>query len=951
MSFKGILLFTQYFTVLIYFTILSQSLLLGVLFVSTVSVNSIANRIDEGVGSKDKITVMAGSRDYNAYMTYNAANRAESIFDKLKLLQQALVLKPDIPEAYNNLGIVLNKVGRSMEAAHAWRTGASLPNIKPGMRAVFENNVGFLLQSKHPSSITHQKQALVHFDTALTLLPHYVDARTNKALALSVLGQHSKALEEYQRIVQLKELSTMTASDIKDQETTLPITSKALIAAQLSAPALLTLSNIFFALGRPSDSVRTLGIVLFNAHNDNRNCTDNKSCRNGTVIGVGRDVPLDLQFTAANNAAKILLEMDQLGLGCELTDWVMQLSCKYSNTDSKVQRKDDNVINCANLTKLNENSNRIHKYAEGENDNNSELDYYLLYQAATIRYTLHRRTCFWRKWEAISLALRAMLRVSSSTSTERNSSHQHHSSLITSFQRPPLLSPFESLMMGPFLDPHDRIQVVTATELRIPHSFAPIEKSSVKSLLNDGQTHIARSSTSMMITNTTASQNKTLKQGCDYRKCPLRVGYISVDYRQHVMCYLTRALFKEHADFLHAVHKTHSIATRISYSNQVGQDKYDCDRTSKRCSCSIFPVTVQAYALAADNHIINKTDDAIVGNSVDRFANIDDDVDANCRQDIKNASVKFLDVSLNNSLEFSHLVSSKLQLDVLVDLMGHTTAARRDLVNAVRSGNSGISQTSTILVNYLGYPGTSGWIQDSPSLQSRNKMHHAKDKHRAQRKRRINEYILVDTRVVPPEHDFHFLEKLLVLPSVYPINDHKRRGWKCPATPSFPSKLEKNGTASEQCSSINDSNEKTLCNFNKIDKLDPKSFRVWAGVMRRIPRSRLLLLSPTKKDPNHDSDTNDDGCTFADLTRVKVHLYAELAAAGVHISRLSFLPRGSRTSYMHHFCKCDLFLDTIMGYGAHTTAADALWMGVPVVSLQGVFVFETMCLNCKWNIY
>lgn len=107
----------------------------------------------------------------------------------------------------------------------------------------------------------------------------------------------------------------------------------------------------------------------------------------------------------------------------------------------------------------------------------------------------------------------------------------------------------------------------------------------------------------------------------------------------------------------------------------------------------------------------------------------------------------------------------------------------------------------------------------------------------------------------------------------------------------------------------------TFGSFNHVAKLTGTARRLWAQIMLRLPQSRLLLVGVP------------EGRARADLLR-------DFAAAGVGGERLTVLPRVSMGEYLQQFGAVDIALDS-MPYGGGTTTFDALWMGVPVLTLAG----------------
>lgn len=178
-----------------------------------------------------------------------------------------------------------------------------------------------------------------------------------------------------------------------------------------------------------------------------------------------------------------------------------------------------------------------------------------------------------------------------------------------------------------------------------------------------------------------------------------------------------------------------------------------------------------------------------------------------------------------------------------------------------------------IAVNYLGYPGTM-----------------AAD---------FLDYIIGDPIVLPFERQPFFAETIVHLPDCYQPNDRQR-----PAAATAPSReacgLPEQGVV--------------LCCFNSAWKIAPAMFEVWMGLLRKLDGSVLWLL--------HERD------------EAAANLRREAAARGVDPARLVFAPKLPADEHLARHVHADLFLDTLP-YNAHTTASDALWCGVPVVTCRG----------------
>ena len=117
--------------------------------------------------------------------------------------------------------------------------------------------------------------------------------------------------------------------------------------------------------------------------------------------------------------------------------------------------------------------------------------------------------------------------------------------------------------------------------------------------------------------------------------------------------------------------------------------------------------------------------------------------------------------------------------------------------------------------------------------------------------------------------------------------------------------------------------------LNNFCKINPGVLKLWARVLRRVDRSRLLLLAA--EGPHRD--------WAREL----------LAAEGVPAERVSFANNRPHREYLKLYGQIDLALDTTP-YNGHTTSLDALWMGVPVVTLVGRTVVGRAGLSQSANL-
>ena len=204
-----------------------------------------------------------------------------------------------------------------------------------------------------------------------------------------------------------------------------------------------------------------------------------------------------------------------------------------------------------------------------------------------------------------------------------------------------------------------------------------------------------------------------------------------------------------------------------------------------------------------------------------------------------------------------------LEIDIAVDLGGHTSGAR-PWVLAYRP--------CPVQAKYMGYPGTSG----SDFI----------------------DYLIADRVVVPQDQDPFFSEKIAALPETLWVTDTAR---PFPAPPSrAEAGLPETGFV--------------FCCFNHNWKITAPIFDIWMRLLDRIEGSVLWLLEGNAS--------------------IGANLRKEAAARGIAPERLIFAGRTSPEQHLARQQLADLFLDTLP-YNAHTTASDALWAGLPLITLPG----------------
>ena len=183
------------------------------------------------------------------------------------------------------------------------------------------------------------------------------------------------------------------------------------------------------------------------------------------------------------------------------------------------------------------------------------------------------------------------------------------------------------------------------------------------------------------------------------------------------------------------------------------------------------------------------------------------------------------------------------------------------------------SRLAPVQINYLGYPGTLGAD--------------------------FMDYIVADPIVIPEDKRQHYSEQIIYLPHTYQPNDNTR------AISQKVQTKENMGLPSDGF---------IFCCFNNNYKISPKEFDIWMRLMGKVEGSVLWLLKSNKWTEHN--------------------LKREVEARGLSSDRVIFAERVENSEHLARHRLADLFLDTF-NCNAHTTASDALWAGLPVVTKLG----------------
>ena len=198
-----------------------------------------------------------------------------------------------------------------------------------------------------------------------------------------------------------------------------------------------------------------------------------------------------------------------------------------------------------------------------------------------------------------------------------------------------------------------------------------------------------------------------------------------------------------------------------------------------------------------------------------------------------------------------------------------------DLKGLTQDARFGIfsHKAAPIQVSYLGYPGTLGAA--------------------------YIDYLIADKTLVPQQSQQHYSEKIVYLPHSYQVNDRQRV-------------ISQKHFTKQELGLPQDSF--VFCCFNNNYKITPPVFDAWVSILKAVKASVLWLLE--------------------DNPAAASNLRKEAQARGLDPERLIFAKRMELPEHLARHRLADLFLDTLP-YNAHTTASDALWAGLPVLTCMG----------------
>lgn len=198
-----------------------------------------------------------------------------------------------------------------------------------------------------------------------------------------------------------------------------------------------------------------------------------------------------------------------------------------------------------------------------------------------------------------------------------------------------------------------------------------------------------------------------------------------------------------------------------------------------------------------------------------------------------------------------------------------------DLKGYTKDSRTGIfaNRCAPLQVNYLGYPGTMG--------------------------AEYVDYVIADKVLIGSDELNDYTEKVVRLPGSYQVNNGNR-AMSAHSFTRLEVGLPENGFV--------------FCCFNNNYKILPDTFDAWMRILSAVNGSVLWL--------------------YEDNALAAVNLRKEAQARGIHPDRLVFAKFMPLVEHLARLPLADLFIDTLP-YNAHTTASDALWAGLPVLTLKG----------------
>ena len=240
----------------------------------------------------------------------------------------------------------------------------------------------------------------------------------------------------------------------------------------------------------------------------------------------------------------------------------------------------------------------------------------------------------------------------------------------------------------------------------------------------------------------------------------------------------------------------------------------------------------------------------------------------------KDDSLKWHNLLEDNVDKFTEITNSSFQEISEISQKDNLDIAI-DLMGYTKNNRLGIfkNRIAPIQINYLGYPGTIGAD--------------------------YFDYIIADHILIPQDQKKFYSEKIIYMPNSYQPNDNEIIIPELNTSRSDHS-LPEDGVV--------------FCCFNQNYKIGINEFNIWMRSLKKINNSVLWLINSNKWAKNNI------------LKQAKLN--------NINISRIIFADKLPHLHHLERHKHADIFLDTF-NYNAHTTASDALWGGLPIITKQG----------------
>lgn len=231
---------------------------------------------------------------------------------------------------------------------------------------------------------------------------------------------------------------------------------------------------------------------------------------------------------------------------------------------------------------------------------------------------------------------------------------------------------------------------------------------------------------------------------------------------------------------------------------------------------------------------------------------------------------------IEEQFEHQYSVANMSDLAAAKLIRSHSIDVLFELNGPTRAHRMGIlaHRPAPVQIDYLGWPGSVGG--------------------------RVVDYIIGDEYTVPTEVEPLYPEKVIKLFKTYQVNDFAN--------------LRLSPKPTRKSVGLPEGNYLILGMFNAINKVDATVWRTWMKIMQAVPNTILWILDPGPV-----------ACNF---------IAKETRKCGVEPRRIVIAPRLKHEAHLARMQCCDLMLDP-WPYGGHTSTSDALFAGVPVISLQG----------------